>query len=348
MDFYINNRSLRKKTSPDEALSRRNFLKKSLTGAVAFAVGAAGIPSCTRGIPRLKRPYRTDYNTIAHKMLDLELVHGQDPAAYRQLEDLLRIAAHILGEDSADEAPREVAIHYLNTIDRIIKFQGFEYQTNSLLSTALITKKIDCDGYSAIYLAVGELLGLPIQMVRAPAHTFVRWHFPNGTYINWETTIGATKSDKYYITKHKIPKNARGKTSLRSMDVKADRKKILANTYVNCGVEWLKKLHYREALESFDRAIAGDPWYEAPYYNKGLVYFHMGNMDKAVEWCEKSVRLNPNHMKSHAVLGTAYKELNKSRKARLHFRRVRELDPEYYAVKVMEMQLSKTEQPNRI
>ena len=282
-------------------------------------------------------------------MLDLELVHVQDPAAYRTLDDLLRISEHLLGEGSQDVASKEVAIHHLKTIDEIIKFQGFEYQTNSLLSTALITKKIDCDGYSAIYLAVGEALGLPIRMVRAPAHTFVRWHFPNGKYLNWETTIGAVKSDNYYITKHKIPKNARGKTALRSIDIKEHRKQILANTHVNCGVEWLKKLRYEEALKSFDRAIAGDPWYEAPYYNKGLVYFHMGEMDKAVEWCEKSVHLNPNHMKSHAVLGTAYKELNKSRKARLHFRRVRELDPEYYAVKVMEMQLCKTERsPNHL
>ena len=126
------------------------------------------------------------------------------------------------------------------------------------------------------------------------------------------------------------------------MDVDADKEKILANSYVNSGVEWMKKMSFENALLSFDKAVEGDPVYEVPYYNKGLIYFLTGDMANAVTWCEKALLLNPNHAKSHAVLGTAYKELHKSKKAGFHFRRVRQLDPEYYAAKVMEMQLSDT------
>jgi hypothetical protein len=45
------------------------------------------------------------------------------------------------------------------------------------------------------------------------------------------------------------------------------------------------------------------------------------------------------------VLGLAYKEMHEPMKAKSHFRKVRELDPEYYATKVMEMQLSETGTP---
>jgi tetratricopeptide (TPR) repeat protein len=350
MEFCIDNRELRRKKDPSvPTQSRRKFIQQSVFAAGALAFGAPLFGSCTKSCPVPKRPYRTEHNTIAHKMLDIELVHVQSKTSYQVLDQILDVAAHLLAEESDTRKDQyETALYHLKTIDNILKFFEFYYQKNSLLATALETRKIDCDGYSAIYLAIGELLNLPIKMVRAPAHTFVRWHIEEHVYINWETTIGAPKSDNYYILKHKIAKRARGRSALKSLDVDENREQILANSFVNCGVEWLKKLNYEKALAYFDKAIKGDPLYEAPYYNKGLVYFHMGDMNQAVTWCEKAVLLNPNHMKSHAVLGTAYKELNKNQKAQLHFRRVRELDPEYYAVKIMEMQLSEAVPASKI
>lgn len=346
MDLYIDNQFLSPEKSPEKYHSRRKFIFQSVLGLSGLALGSS-LLSCTQGIYHPRRPVRTEYNTIAHRMLDIELIHIQKPESYETLEQILTVAEHFLGNEATVEPMTEPerAVFTLTTIDRLLKFFNFEYQTNSLLAKALETRKIDCDGYSAVYLAVGEVLGLPIKMVRAPAHTFVRWQLESGKYINWETTIGAPKSNGYYIAKHKIAKKARGRSALRSLDVDDNRNEILANSFVNVGVEWLKKMQYEKALICFEKAVEGDPLYEAPYYNMGLVYFHMGDMGRAVAWCEVAVSLNPNHMKSHAVLGTAYKELHNSRKAKLHFRRVRELDPEYYAVKIMEMQLSEAEPP---
>ena len=326
----------------NDSISRRRFLIGALSTAGIIATGPLILQGCGGGFHRFRRPYSAKYDTVAHEILDIELEHVSDKAAYQTLDEIIDVARHLLySEEPISNQDPKMAYNTLKTIDNILKFQGFAYKKNSLLATALITRQIDCDGYSALYLAIGETLNLPIKMVRAPAHTFVRWEFRNGTYINWETTIGTPKTDRYYILKHKIARSANGVSAMKSLDIHEDRRAILANTYVNCGVEWLKKLQFDKAIERFDHAISRDPLYEAPYYNKGLVYFHQGEMKRAIEWCQKALKLNPNHMKSHAVLGTAYKELNDPDRAKTHFRRVRELDPEYYASKIMEMQLSR-------
>ncbi len=320
--------------------SRRSFFKTFIMGSSAALI-IPSLTSCTQHLPRQKRPYKPKYNTIAHKMLDIELMHLADGHSYQLLDNILYSAAHLFRDRlSSFENNKQTANKTLSMIHQLLAFFDLEYQANCLLSVGLGSKKIDCDGYSALYLAIGEVLGLPIDMVRAPAHAFVRWRFDDNTYMNWETTIGSAKNDVYYIQKHRIAKKAKGYSALRSLNVKKNRDAILANSYVNCGVEWLKKMNFDNALFCFDEAISRDILYEAPYYNKGLMYFYKGDMNNAVVWCQKAVDLNPNHIKSHAILGTAYKELKDADKAKTHFRKVRQLDPEYYAVKIMEMQLS--------
>ena len=329
-------------------ISRRRFLIGALSAAGIAASGPLVFQGCGGGFPRIRRPHDAKYDTLAHEILDAELEHVNDKEAYQILDEIIDVARHLLySEEPVGNQNPKIAYNTLKTIDNILGFQGFTYRKNSLLATALKTRRIDCDGYSALYLAIGETLNLPIKMVRAPAHTFVRWEFRNGTYINWETTIGSPKKDRYYILKHKIASSANGVSALKSLDIHEDRDAILANTFVNIGVEWLKKLQFDKAIERFDEAISRDPLYEAPFYNKGLVFFHQGKMKEAVKWCHRALSLNPNHMKSHAVLGTAYKELNHPERAKTHFRRVRELDPDYYVTKIMEMQLSKDEMPLR-
>jgi tetratricopeptide (TPR) repeat protein len=232
-------------------------------------------------------------------MLDIELVHEPGAKSFFELDKLLLIAVHFLGDnDDLRTMDRPSAIRFFKTVDAILQFYGFEYQENSLLSRALITKKIDCDGYSAIYLAIGELLKVPIAMVRAPSHTFVRVRLKDNKYVNWETTVAESKSDAYYIAKHHIAERTQGRSALKSLDVKSDRNRILSGTFVNCGVEWMRKLKLDKALLYFDEAIERDPEYDAPFYNKGLVYFHMGDFPRAVMWCEKAVSENPNHLLS--------------------------------------------------
>ncbi len=330
-------------------LKSSNYLKKSLSKRhfLGFLVGILGAGFVTGTLTgcgtwrRMNRPVDARYETIAHEMLDIEREHVRSEESYLLLDDIISVARETLGTRTPlDQSERDIALMTLATIAKVIEAYGFEYQKNGLLATALASRKIDCDGYSFLYLSIGEVLGLPIKMVRAPAHTFVRWELKDGTHINWETTINAEKTDEYYLHKHKIARAAYGISAMRSLDVKKDREKILANAYVNCGVEWLKRMRLKEAIERFEEAIYRDPFYEAPYYNKGLVYYHLDDMPQAITWCKKAISLNPNHMKSHAVLGTAYMLINDDENSKRHFRKVKELDPDYYAAKIVEILLT--------
>lgn len=320
-------------------ISRRRFIH--LLGTAGALAGFGPLAGCGASRRRAKRPIDTRFDTIAHEMLDIEQEHVISPEAYEQLEYLITVSEETLKSLApAQPGDRHAALVSLETIAKVIDAFGFTYQKNGLLANALKSRHIDCDGYSVIYLAVGEIMDLPITMVRAPAHTFVRWQLSDDEYINWETTISAEKPDEYYIRKHDIARASNGISAMRSLDVHRDREKILANAYVNCGVEWLKKMRLNEAIERFNAAIERDPFYEAPYYNIGLVYYHQGDMARAITWCKKALSLNPNHMKSHAVLGTAYMVINDKERAKKHFQRVKELDPDYYATKIIEMRLT--------
>lgn len=47
--------------------------------------------------------------------------------------------------------------------------------------------RMDCDTGSILYAAIGEALRLPIVVVEAPAHKFVRWQLTGRQAINWDT-----------------------------------------------------------------------------------------------------------------------------------------------------------------
>jgi antitoxin component YwqK of YwqJK toxin-antitoxin module len=73
----------------------------------------------------------------------------------------------------------------------------------------------------------------------------------------------------------------------------------LANTY-----DYLKKRD--SALFIYDSLTRMYPYYHQPWYEKGVVYFRNEQYDLAVSSFEHSLRLNPNHFRSHYMLGTVY------------------------------------------
>ena len=50
-----------------------------------------------------------------------------------------------------------------------------------------------------VYASIGEALGLPIHIVLAPEHAFVRWRLDGSSYINWETSTGAVMTNSEYV-----------------------------------------------------------------------------------------------------------------------------------------------------
>ncbi len=322
---------------------RRNFLRTGLEALGGLLIGGPFfLEACASGPVTKPRSYQSKYKTLAHEVLDIEHEHNLDVEAYFLLDKILGSARdEPLSAPIEDLQPRERALLALRAISNLLAGFGFEYDNVNLLYRGLCRRRINCDGYSVLYLAVGEVLGLPIKMVRAPQHTFVRWHLNEKEYINWETTVGREKDDAYYISKHNIAKQSERRSALRSLDITKNRNEILANAYVNSGVEWLRKCRLKIAMDRFGKATKQDPNYETPYYNIGLTYYHMGKMIDAINWCKQAVHINPNHLKSHAVLQSAYNVVGNRKKSRKHLRHVLRLDSSYYGEQAIETRRKK-------
>ena len=240
------------------------------------------------------------------------------------------VGAELKEIDSRAEDPRHRAGLVLSKMDRYLRSCGFRYDQVRLLAEGLALRGVNCDLSSALYLAMGEAFDYPIKMVRAPGHTFVRWVIGVGDHVNWETTRGREMSDGRYIELYNVPSSAIGVSAMRSMDVRGDRDAILANAYLNSGVQWLDSGNTDLAEARFLEANWRDPRFDSPCYNIGLVRLRAGRMRSAVEWCERAVALNENHTKSHIVLAVAYRALGREDLARRHRRRVLKLDANSY------------------
>lgn len=312
--------------------SRRDFLLTGATGAGGLLL-ASSVLGCAGSALEPRRFYLPRHRTIAHEIIYIQSRHESSSPTdeYMLLDMLLEVAAEKVTRSrglAADE--RDEALYSLQKIDEVLRTCGFRYESVRLLGSGLRKRELNCDGLSAFYLALGEVMDLPIRMVRAPAHTFVRWHLSDGAYINWETTAGDVRSDGYYVLQHKIAPETIGPTALRSLDARANRIAILANAYVNDGVQWLSENEVDEAIGSFKEAASMDLHYETPRYNLGLSYYSKGMMEESILWCRQVIELNPDHVKAHAVLAQAYGKQGRAARSRLHRLRVFELDPGYY------------------
>ncbi len=54
---------------------------------------------------------------------------------------------------------------------------------------------IDCDLTAYIYLAVAEVLDLPIYLIEVPGHFFVRYEFSETDYLNWDNNTAKEYTD---------------------------------------------------------------------------------------------------------------------------------------------------------
>jgi hypothetical protein len=57
---------------------------------------------------------------------------------------------------------------------------------------------VDCDTASFLYLAVADVLRIPVLMVNLPDHDFIQWDLGGGRHLNFETMYGEEQSDDDY------------------------------------------------------------------------------------------------------------------------------------------------------
>ena len=285
-----------------------------------FAFSASAVPTAETlvytGIPR----------TIAHDFLDIEKQFGAGTNHEQYINELINKAAVKISVK--DDYSTEEAIKIMETIHRLLKEEGFVYKQNFLLFAGLDKKRIDCDNYTALYTAVSEVLRLPVIPVYAPNHSFVRFNFNDGTYLNWEPLEGKHFPDAYYIKKLNIAdKSVRQGVYLKSLS----RKEFLGVEYNNIGASILVEKKFKEAIPYFDEAINLYPKFSSAYHNRGTCYYALKKTEEAFVDLTYAVTLDPMRGDTHNTLGDIFFDRREYMKAFDHYAESIKLDPENYA-----------------
>ena len=95
----------------------------------------------------------------------------------------------------------------------------------------------------------------------------------------------------------------------------------------NRGVAWLEQFQYKQAVESFREAVAGDPSLGMARFNLAVALYHLPDIDASLLEARVAARLLPDSPEPQYVLGLIAKLQNRGDAALAAFGRVLELDP---------------------
>ena len=264
--------------------------------------------------------------TIAHDFLDIEKSFGASERHYQYINSLINKAKKIIAVKK--DYSTEEAIKTMLIIHKLLKDEGFVFKQNFLLSKGLDSKVIDCDTYSALYISISEIVRLPVIPVYAPNHSFVRFNFNDGTYINWEPIEGKHFPDSLYIKQLNIHDNSISEgVYLKSLS----RKEFLGVEYNNIGAYLLSIKKFKEAIPYFDLALEHYPKFSSAFHNRGSSYYAIKQTDNAFVDIMAANTLDPNQATTHNTLGDIYFDKKKYLKALDEYTESIKLDPRNYA-----------------
>jgi tetratricopeptide (TPR) repeat protein len=270
--------------------------------------------------------YKGEPRTIAHDFLDMEKQFGADARHYEYINSLINKAMVKIAVKK--DYTTEEAVLALETIHILLKKEGFVFKQNFLLNTGIDSKGIDCDNYSAIYTAISEVLKLPVIPACAPNHSFLRFNFNDGSYLNWDPVDGKPYPDEYYIKKLNISeKSLRKSVYLKSLT----RKEFIGLEYNNIGAYLFTNKKFTEAIPFFDSAIDFYPKYSSAYHNRGSVNYAIKQTDMAFVDLVTANSLDPTQATTYNTLGDIYFDRKEYMKAFDHYAESIKLDPTNYA-----------------
>ncbi len=274
---------------------------------------------------KAQAPYSGNPRTIVHDFLDIEKNFGAGENNYSRINSLINSAMSLIARQ--EEYSSAQALELLGLIDSLLKKEGFTFSENFLISTGLATGRIDCDSYSAIYVAIAEAMGLPIIPANAPGHTFIRFIFRDGTYMNWEPTEGKSHPDSWYVEKKKI-----SEISIKKGVYLAglERKEFLAVEYNNIGAWLLSKKKYSDSLPYFDMALHLYPAYSSAWHNSGTARYGLGKPDEALKDLLKARSLDPARATTLNTIGDIYFDRKEYSRALDCYENSIKADPDFY------------------
>ena len=88
-----------------------------------------------------------------------------------------------------------------------------------------------------------------------------------------------------------------------------------------------------QAIELATRLVERAPGFAEAYNQRAIVYFRLGDMARAIEDCEKVLRLNPYHFGAASGLAQCFMKQKRLRAALRFYRRANRINPHLDGVK---------------
>jgi len=199
------------------------------------------------------------------------------------------------------KSPKEIIDSLIKYIFYTEDFEG-RIDGNFLLNEVLDKKSGNCVGISTLFIALGEMLDLPIYGCLTPRHMFVRWD-DGKTRINIDPSIDCPRlyelSDSYYIKEYNIPETG---IYLRNLS----KKEVIGCILNSRGMAFLNIGELERALSDLDKAIEMNPKFPEAFNNRGIIYLRKDEVDKAIEDFTKAIEMNPNSPETYYNRGRAY------------------------------------------
>lgn len=270
-------------------------------------------------------PKPAQRETIAHLFLEMERSLGAKDSHRAYLDGLIERARMRIGTVSIGDTAGAAAV--LKKIDALLRDEGFRFKSNYLLFRGIDSRSIDCDNYSALYVSIGESLGIPILPVYAPNHSFLRIYFEDGSYMNWEATEGKSLPDAYFIEKLRVE----GSSIRMGVYMKTlSRSEFIGVEYNNMGASLISAGRYADAVPYFDRAIRLYPVFSSAYHNRGSSRYAMGRLEAARDDLTEAIRLDPGRASTRNTLGDVYFDRREYERAVEEYLESIRLDPCFY------------------
>ncbi len=269
--------------------------------------------------------YRGIPQTVAHEFINIEKDSGATSGDCSVLDDLIGKALSVVTYST--NSTTEDALRTLLQIDLLLKQEGFVFGQNYLLSTGLKNKTIDCDNYCALYIAIAEVMKIPVVPVYAPNHSFLRFYFDDGSYINWEPTQARPQQDSYYIKELGIS----GDSVSKGVYMKTlTRQEFIAVEYNNIGSHFMLKKNYSEAVMYFTAAARFYPAFSSAWHNRGSSYYAMGRSEEALSDLQRANELDPVRASTHNTMGDIYLDKKEYARAAEEFKTSIKINPSDY------------------
>ena len=295
---------------------------------------AAEPPLANTGHKGLKAKTIDDMLKLPEEEIDVGmaalLVAKECDAKVHVQEDLARldrVAREIRIRLGAHEKPKEV-IKLIN--EHLFTRLGYSFQKKeedtrcNCLHHVLATGRGGCAGLSALYLSIGERLGLPVHGVCVPTHAFIRYETGDRAINVDPALMGRSLPDAAYVRLWGVPETTRSKQFVM---VSLSKRQWLG-VLLNCsGKRCIAEGRLAKGVDALERSLALERNDSTTWGGLACAYYTQQAYDKCIEAARESLQIDPGDTYVLCRLGLAYGETRDWERAAKVFEEATAADP---------------------